>query len=487
MRLDCGFEPRGAHVVDAVGLVAQVVLKRLVVAFDEGLQQLKHDLCALQPPPISASERYPLTDNDDSIQLHNCHNLHRQLETLKDTLYRLFDRHKHLQPRDVLVLSPRYEEVAQLVPAVFIDSDSSTKDLPGIPYSRIDIPLNALNPIADALLCLLQLVHSRLDHLSVMAFISKPVIRARFQLSTDHTDQLKNWIQQAQIRWGINAEDRHHNDQPAFDDYTWEQGIERMVLGFAMHSQESSPFNLSPLDTIEGGDGYTLLRGAECIRSVLFFARSFEAPCSSAQWQERLKTAIQRLTLTEHAWQTRVVLEKIEASLPAESTDQWSCAAIKSLFTDRFSTQKSDRATHQNAITFGSLYPERNLPYKVIALVGMDDGVFPGSRQRESIDLMHQHPLPGDPHRAFENRYLLLEELLCAEEHLLIFYTGRNERTNKNTPAAPPIQELKDVLAQSFVSTQTQNCLEPLRSCVHKVITVGARGCDGWNVNLCGK
>ena len=157
-------------------------------------------------------------------------------------------------------------------------------------YSRIDIPLNALNPIADALLCLLQLVSSRLDHLSVMAFISKPVVRARFQLSTDHTDQLKNWIQQAQIRWGINAEDRHHNEQPPFDDYTWEQGIERMVLGFAMHSQESSPFNLSPLDTIEGGDGYTLLRGAECIRSVLFFARSFEAPCSSAQWQERLKT-----------------------------------------------------------------------------------------------------------------------------------------------------------------------------------------------------
>ena len=35
------------------------------------LQQLKYDLCALQPPPLSASERYPLTDNDDSIQLHN--------------------------------------------------------------------------------------------------------------------------------------------------------------------------------------------------------------------------------------------------------------------------------------------------------------------------------------------------------------------------------------------------------------------------------
>ena len=194
---------------------------------------------------------------------------------------------------------------------------------------------------------------------------------------------------------------------------------------------------------------------------MLFFARSFEVPCSSVQWQERLKIAIQRLTLTEHAWQTRVVLEKIETSLPKESTDQWSCNAIKSLFIDRFSTQKSDRATHQNAITFGSLYPERNLPYNVIALVGMDDGVFPGSRQRESIDLMHQHPLPGDPHRAFENRYLLLEELLCAEEHLLIFYTGRNERTNKNTPAAPPIQELKDVLEQSFVSSQTEHCLEP--------------------------
>ena len=428
------------------------------------LQMLKQDLCTLTPPPTDPLERQVLLPDDDSIQLHNCHNLNRQLETLRDTLYRLFDNHKSIEPKDVLVLSPRYEEVVNLVPAVFTVSNTNNSEdgsPPAIPYNRIDVPLSSLNPIAEALLEILQLTKSRLDHPSVMAFLGKPVLRKRFKLSVDHIEQLKTWVQQAHIRWGADDADREYNNQPPFSKYTWNEGLKKMVLGLAMMTEDDTPFGLKPLATIEGSDGQVLLRGVEGIQGILHFIHLCREACSSEEWRYRLQSIITHLMDPEHDWQQRVVLSKLESVLPNSSTDLWTNEAISVLLTERFSAQKSERAPQQNAITFGSLYPERNLPYKVIALVGMDDGVFPGSRHREGIDLMHQKPLPGDPHRAHEDRYLLLEELLCAEEHLLVFYTGRDDRTNKTMPAAPPIQELKDVLVQSFVSEVKNDILHP--------------------------
>ena len=45
-------------------------------------------------------------DDDNSIQIHSCHSLTRQLEVLHDKLLDLFAADKSLKPQDVVVMLP---------------------------------------------------------------------------------------------------------------------------------------------------------------------------------------------------------------------------------------------------------------------------------------------------------------------------------------------------------------------------------------------
>ncbi len=55
-------------------------------------------------------------------------------------------------------------------------------------------------------------------------------------------------------------------------------------------------------------------------------------------------------------------------------------------------------------------------------------------------------PHVGERNPRSEDRQLLLDALMAAEEHLVITYTGQDERTNLERPPAVPVGELLDVI-----------------------------------------
>jgi exodeoxyribonuclease V gamma subunit len=55
-------------------------------------------------------------------------------------------------------------------------------------------------------------------------------------------------------------------------------------------------------------------------------------------------------------------------------------------------------------------------------------------------------PFVGDRDARTEDRQLLLDALLAATEHLIVTYSGRDERTNEPLPPAVPVGELLDVV-----------------------------------------
>ncbi len=88
----------------------------------------------------------------------------------------------------------------------------------------------------------------------------------------------------------------------------------------------------------------------------------------------------------------------------------------------------------------------RSVPHRVVCLLGLDDGAFPRVSERDGDDLILADPYVGDRDPRSEDRQLLLDALLAATEHLVITYTGRDERTNLERPPAVPVGELLDVV-----------------------------------------
>ena len=101
-------------------------------------------------------------------------------------------------------------------------------------------------------------------------------------------------------------------------------------------------------------------------------------------------------------------------------------------------------------VTFCALKPMRSIPFKVICLIGMNDGAFPRADRHLSFDLMAQKPRLGDRSLRDDDRYLFLETLLSARERLHISYVGQSIRDNSEAPPSVLVSELLDYVAQAY-------------------------------------
>ena len=103
-------------------------------------------------------------------------------------------------------------------------------------------------------------------------------------------------------------------------------------------------------------------------------------------------------------------------------------------------------------ITFCSLIPMRSIPFKVVALLGMDYDKFPRKDKRVSFDLMLSHPQKGDRNLRENDKHLMLETLLSAESYFYISYIGQSTKDNNRLPPSALIDELLD-----FISSHAEN------------------------------
>src|SRR6185312_14421340 len=82
-------------------------------------------------------------------------------------------------------------------------------------------------------------------------------------------------------------------------------------------------------------------------------------------------------------------------------------------------------------VTFCGLVPQRSIPFRVVCLLGMNDGEFPRAGQDAGINRIPRQPRPGDRDTRNEDRYLFLEALMSAREMLHVSYIGEGVRDGK--------------------------------------------------------
>jgi exodeoxyribonuclease V gamma subunit len=82
----------------------------------------------------------------------------------------------------------------------------------------------------------------------------------------------------------------------------------------------------------------------------------------------------------------------------------------------------------------------------VIVLLGLDDGAFPRSSGIDGDDVLARDPCVGERDARSEDRQLLLDALVAAEERLIVLYTGADPVSGTERPPAVPVGELLDTV-----------------------------------------
>lgn len=146
-------------------------------------------------------------------------------------------------------------------------------------------------------------------------------------------------------------------------------------------------------------------------------------------------------------------------SLSIEVLQQW--------FNQRLTESRVGQRYLAGSVNFCTLMPMRSIPFKVVCLLGMNDGVYPRVQHPVGFDLMaHFGARKGDRSRRLDDRYLFLEALLSAREQLYISYIGRSERDNSERIASMLVSELIEYCQLCYLPetllAQSQNASSPI-------------------------
>ncbi|XRD86149.1 exodeoxyribonuclease V subunit gamma [Dyella acidisoli] len=427
---------------------------------DTLLHQVQQAVLELEPAPADPTLRKPLTETR-SLHFHIAHSPQREVELLHDQLLALFEQAaregKPLAPRDVMVMVPDISTYAPHVQAVF--GRIAADDPRYLPYSVADQSGRGTSPLLTALERLLHLTESRFTASDVLDLLDVPSLRRRFGIAEDDLPTLRRWIAESGIRWGLDGKQKQALGLPPDEQNSWRFGLRRMLLGYAT-GDGASLDTIAPYAEIGGLDAALLGPLSQLLETLERYWQLFASAATPLQWSERLRHLLRDYFDPRGDEDDALRIDRLEDAL-----DDWIDACQDAGFTQPvpLSIVSEDwlQAIDQphlsqrfmgGAVNFGTLLPMRAIPFRVVCLLGMNDGDYPRRISPPDFDLMAragQHR-PGDRSRREDDRYMFLEALLSARDVLHISWVGHSVRDNSELPPSVLVGQLRDYLSAGW-------------------------------------
>lgn len=424
-------------------------------ASDTLLGVLQADLLAqrLRAP----EEKVALRAEDRSVQVHACHSALRELEVLHDQLLMLFEQDPTLQPDDVLVMCSDIERYAPLADAVF----GTRADPAAIPYTIADRRLEAEEPLLRHFAELLALPGSRFEAERVLGLLEAPALRARFELDESDLPLVRRWCEELHLRWGRDAADRRKRGLPEDAPLSWRDGLARLLAGFALPvglapAADLRFAGLAPADLVLSvSQAQVMARLVAFVEALLHWEQRLSAPRTLAAWADTLDALVDAcFSETADSREALACLHATAAELReqaalAEDAGVHDFGVVSTWLKRQLKGLESRHGFLSGAVTICAMVPLRSLPFRVIAVLGLDDGVFPRQQKAAPFDLVAKHGRPGDRSRRLDDRYLFLETLMAARQVLYLSYVGASDVDGSLRAPSPLLAELLDQVART--------------------------------------
>ncbi|MGN6382206.1 MAG: exodeoxyribonuclease V subunit gamma, partial [Dyella sp.] len=393
--------------------------------------------------------------HDRSLRVHLCHTRLRELEVLRDVLLDALARDPTLQPADIVVMAPDIAAYVPLLPAVFGEPGRAHGPLP---YHLADVAMARVHPLLAAFDRLLDTPQSRLTAPQVLDFLQTPPIAAALGLDESAVDLLGQWLGEARVAWGLDGDWREAFGVPGIEEYTFAWGMDRLLAGYVMGEDAIAALpdgELSPVAGAHGPQAAALGALDRLLQELAALHRDTAQPRSASAWATRLESLLDglfRVDAGDHAGHEAIgLLRRMIRATVAETEDsgldpELDFTVVREVLRERLAATPERQRFLLGGITFCGMVPQRAIPFRVIAVVGLNDGEFPRSASDAGLDLMLRHPRLGDRDVRSDDRYLFLETVMAAREVLHLSYIGEGVRDGKPRNPAAPLAELLQCL-----------------------------------------
>jgi len=435
--IDLLFEIVEQAEIDDAGFVANASASMLA-----RLQNAILDLVEIAPGGIT-----PATD-DRSIEIHVCHSLTRELEVLQDQLLAMFAGPNPPRPCDILVVTPDLEAAAPLVDAVF---GNAPRDR-AIPFAISGRARGKVNAPARAMLALLALAGSRFAASAVFDLLQQPIVGRRFGIDANDLEIIQDWMKASGIRWGIDARQRQQHGLPGLERFSFDDGLQRLFLAYALPDGIPLPWHgRLPAGNVEGSSALLLGLFARFIADLTRLHAEFAEASTADVWMQRMFALLDNFLAPDNSeiddlGEVRDAIREIhhnmrQGGITTPVAPEVMRAALEAMLDD-----PTRGGAPTGMVTFAPISSLRNLPFRIVCAIGLNDGAFPSASRPLEFDLMALAPQRGDRQRRIDERNLFLDLLLAARERLYLSHTGRSIRDNAPLPGSVLVSELLETL-----------------------------------------
>ena len=417
------------------------------------LQRLQESIRRLDPALLRPGQGQAM--HDRSLRVHLCHTRLRELEVLRDALLHELALDPTLQPADIVVMAPDIGAYVPLLPAVFGEPGRAHGPLP---YHLADVAVARVHPLLAAFDRLLGAPQSRLTAPQVLDFLQTPAIAAALGLNESAVDLLGQWLGEARVAWGLDGDWREAFGVPGIEEYTFAWGMDRLVAGYVMGEEAVATLpdgELAPVAGAYGPQAAALGALDRLLQELAALRRDAAQPRSATAWATRLEQlldALFRVDARDSAGREALaLLRRMIRATVAEAQDsgldpELDFAVVREVLRERLAATPERQRFLLGGATFCGMVPQRAIPFRVVAVLGLNDGEFPRNASDAGLDLMLRHPRLGDRDVRSDDRYLFLETVMAARDALHLSYLGEGVRDGKPRNPAAPLAELLTLL-----------------------------------------
>jgi len=493
--------------------VSQAVSQQLEPSFDGDKPAMAwYEDEALENKRFEKDRFWAISSQDNSLSIHSCHSLQRQLEVLRIMIGRwlnepikLGEKKRHIS--DIVVLLPDVERHHALIGSIFVNGKGQDGlTLPAKVTGVVDADIRQLWEAIIGFYKLLGSHSARFEAAEVLDWLMLPPLFESFGLTHEQMSRGCDLLVEAGFIRGF--DELHLKQTLDSNDYDYRfsfaQALDRLTLGLVMPEAELSdclyalnedewpstalPEMTLPLPQVSLNDA--LIVEALCrIYTGLVARRDDHTQKMKAEdWLDQIETQVIHRYFGD-VDQTRTMraiynaMNGFKSSLRANRHYRQYASGdvdnreveqrlagveqlplklsfmLDSIENELESQQVSAEPT--GVITFGRFGALRNVPFELVVMLNMDLSEFPGRDRDNRYDLMKAtNARRGDRVSEDDDNGAFLDALLCARSACWMFYNGQSLTDTHEHLPANPVSELLQFL-QGEVQWQV-NSLETL-------------------------
>ena len=399
---------------------------------DNVLKQIQNDILTLSPEEISGT-----MPQDRSLQIIACPGIYREVETVYNSILFNLDEDKSRQLTDIAILVQDISAYRPVFDAVF-----NRKPL-CIAYNLVDTDAEIESIYGQAVLKILNLASGRFSRKEVFDLMLNPCFTAKWKTQADEVAVWANWSESLNIFHSFDKQSKKERKYKESLFYTWKQGLRRLRFSRILTADSGDRFRhfqgIIPFGDENTGDARLVGKFCEIINALYRCVGELRRKSLSAEeWKNRfLKSCDGLLEIPDGLKGEQKVRQELirafgrllfydrlgedseKSELEPELIKEFVKSELKAI-----SGGYGDYLT--GGVTISALLPMRPVPFKIIYMLGMEEGAFPGKAESSSLDLRLVRRQIGDLSLPEMNRYLFLEMLLSAREKLYISYVSKD-------------------------------------------------------------